>query len=187
MGDMTAHSASKDYVIRVVDDPGAVNAGAWNALLESQPSPTPFMRHEYLASLHLSASAVPDTGWAPHWLLLERGGDLHGACALYLKAHSYGEYVFDWAWADAYQRHGLAYYPKLLGAAPFTPVPGTRLLARDGGVRAVLAGSVQALARRLQLSSAHLLFLDEADEAAFGQAGWMIRCGSSRCRRRAAR
>ena len=89
------------------------------------------MRHEYLLALHTSGSAVAETGWVNQLLCLQRGGQLLGACALYLKSHSYGEYVFDWAWADAYQRHGLHYYPKLLCAAPFTPVPGSRLLARD--------------------------------------------------------
>ena len=73
MGDMTAHSKAKDYVIRVVGDPAQVDTATWNALLASQPSPTPFVRHEYLQALHVSASAVPDTGWAPQWLLVEKG------------------------------------------------------------------------------------------------------------------
>ena len=95
--------------------------------------------------------------------------------SLYLKDHSYGEYVFDWAWADAYQRHGLAYYPKLLGAVPFTPVPGPRLLARDDRLRAVLLRAMQSLVRSAGLSSAHLLFLDEADQRVAREAGWMMR------------
>jgi predicted N-acyltransferase len=164
-------------VIRVHADPAAVNAAAWNALLQAQAAPTPFMRHEYLVALHDSGSAVPETGWAPQFLTLHRGGELQAACALYLKSHSYGEYVFDWAWADAYRRHGLDYYPKLLGAVPFTPVPGTRLLARSEADRDALVAALHRLARDLRLSSAHVLFIDDADRAAFQRAGWLLRQG----------
>jgi uncharacterized protein len=135
------------------------------------------MRLEYLAAVHLSGSAVPETGWAPQYLTLEAGGRLHAATALYLKSHSYGEYVFDWAWADAYRRHGLRYYPKLLGAVPFTPVPGSRLLARDAAARQQLVQAIGRVSRDTKLSSAHVLFGDEADRAAFEAAGWMIRQG----------
>jgi predicted N-acyltransferase len=101
--------------------------------------------------------------------------DLIAACPLYLKDHSYGEYVFDWAWADAYRRHGLDYYPKLLDAVPFTPVPGPRLLARDTPARVALLLGMQQFAERAGLSSAHLLFADKADCAAAADAGWMLR------------
>jgi predicted N-acyltransferase len=167
----------EEYAIQVHDDPATVDAGAWNALLAAQPSPTPFLRHEYLAALHTSRSAVPDTGWAPQFVTVVCGSTLVGGCALYLKGHSYGEYVFDWAWADAYHRAGLEYYPKLLGAVPFTPVPGTRLLAVDDTVRDRLVQVIGALACRMKLSSAHVLFLDEADRAAFVRAGWLLREG----------
>jgi predicted N-acyltransferase len=165
------------YVIGVHDDPTRIDAGRWNTLLAAQAQPTPFMRHEYLAALHRSHSAVPRTGWAPAFVTVERAGELHAACALYLKGHSYGEYVFDWAWADAYQRHGLAYYPKLLGAVPFTPVPGGRLLARDDAARRVLVRAVEALMDSQQLSSAHLLFIDDTDANVLAAAGWMLRDG----------
>jgi predicted N-acyltransferase len=165
------------YVIGVHDNPARIDADAWNTLLAAQAQPTPFMRHEYLAALHTSGSASPRSGWAPAFLTVERAGQLHAACALYLKSHSYGEYVFDWAWADAYQRHGLAYYPKLLGAVPFTPVPGSRLLARDAATRALLVRAIDALMDQQQLSSAHLLFGDDADIDALAQAGWMLREG----------
>lgn len=166
---------SNDYVIRLHDDPLSLDPRAWNRLLEAQDAPTPFMRHEYLAALHASRSAVPATGWAPQWISVERAGELQAAAALYLKSHSYGEYVFDWAWADAYQRHGLAYYPKLLGAVPFTPVPGSRLLARDAAARDALLHGLLAFAQQAGLSSAHLLFLSDADRAACVRAGWMLR------------
>ena len=167
----------EDYVIRVRDDPLAVDGAAWNELVALQPQPTPFIRHEYLAALHASGSAVPSTGWAPHFLTLERGGTLHAACALYLKSHSYGEYVFDWAWADAYRRHGLRYYPKLLGAVPFTPVPGSRLLARDAASRSLLLEVLRAHAQDSGVSSAHVLFVTDDERSAFSEAGWMIREG----------
>jgi uncharacterized protein len=133
------------------------------------------MRHEYLVALHASGSATGETGWQPQFLTAWRGEELVGACPLYLKSHSYGEYVFDWAWADAYQRHGLRYYPKLLDAVPFTPVPGPRLLAHDIGTRIGLLQAMRQIARDAGLSSAHLLFLDEADQEAARASGWMMR------------
>ncbi len=123
---VTASGVETDYVIRVVQTPQEVDAAAWNQLLAQQAQATPFMRFEYLAALHTSGSAVPRTGWAPHFITLWRAEVLEAACVLYVKPHSYGEYVFDWAWADAYQRHGLDYYPKAVVAVPFTPVPGAR-------------------------------------------------------------
>lgn len=167
------------YRIRVHDDPGTVAAADWDALVEARPDATPFVRHAFLAALHDSGSATGETGWHPQFLTVEDAdGRLVAACPLYLKDHSYGEYVFDWAWADAYRRHGLRYYPKLLDAVPFTPVPGPRLLARDDDGRAVLLDAMRAIATDAKLSSAHLLFIDDADLAAVRTAatdGWMLR------------
>ncbi|WP_082549288.1 GNAT family N-acetyltransferase [Rhizobacter sp. Root404] len=173
--DSDGPEGSNDYVIRVFDDPAQIDAATWNELVAAQASATPFMRHEYLLALHRSESAVAQTGWLPQFLAVFDGTALIAACPLYLKEHSYGEYVFDWAWADAYQRHGLHYYPKLLDAVPFTPVPGPRLLARDETGRRVLLRAMQQLARDAKLSSAHLLFLDEADQQAARDEGWMMR------------
>ena len=170
-------STAGEYRIRVHEEPDSVNAQAWDALLQRQRSPTPFMRHAWLGAMHHSDSAVPATGWSPRFLTLERGSRLAGAAAVYLKTHSYGEYVFDWAWADAYRRHGLRYYPKLLGASPFTPVPGTRLLAEDEAARHAVARALRELAHGSGLSSAHVLFVDEADRQALAANGWMIREG----------
>jgi predicted N-acyltransferase len=164
-----------NYVIRVFDDPGEIDAADWNALLDAQPSATPFMRHEYLVALHRSKSAIGESGWMPQFLTATLDGELVAACPLYLKTHSYGEYVFDWAWADAYERHGLRYYPKLLNAVPFTPVPGPRLLARDQAARLALLEAMTQIATKGKLSSAHLLFLDEDDQQAARTAGWMMR------------
>jgi len=151
---------------QIVSDPGAIDTAAWNALLARQRVPTPFMRAEYLAALHASGSAVAKTGWTPQFVLLWDGAELAAACPLYLKAHSYGEYVFDWAWANAYAEHGLRYYPKALVAVPFTPVPGSRLLARDGTARAALVRALIAWCGERKLSSLHVLFGDDEDLAA---------------------
>ena len=175
MKSANADDASNDYVIRVFDDPAAIDAVAWDSLRASTPSSMPFMRHAYLCAMHESASAVAETGWTPQFLAVFRDQLLVAACPLYIKDHSYGEYVFDWAWADAYQRHGLHYYPKLLSAVPFTPVPGPRLMARDADARRVLLRAMQQLARDAKLSSAHVLFLDDADQQAARDEGWMMR------------
>jgi uncharacterized protein len=166
---------SDDYVTRVQASPLDVPAAAWDALLAAQGRPTPFMRHAYLAALHESGSATPATGWTPRFITLWRDGQLAAACALYLKSHSYGEYVFDWAWADAYTQHGLTYYPKAVVAVPFTPVPGARLLARDTASRDALIQTLLDGCRAENLSSLHLLFAAEDDVAACARAGLMLR------------
>lgn len=166
---------SIDYVTRILDDPSQVDATAWNALLDAQAQPTMFMRHEYLLALHRSGSAVPRTGWSPRFITLWQGDRLCAAAPAYLKAHSYGEYVFDWAWADAYARHGLPYYPKLLVAVPFTPVPGSRLLAVDAAARRALVQALQDAADDRRVSSIHVLFHDETEGPALAGGAWMPR------------
>jgi uncharacterized protein len=168
---------SNDYVIRVLSSLAELEPDAWNSLLATQASPTPFMRHEYLAAMEQSRSAIPKTGWTPRFVTLWRDDALHAACALYLKDHSYGEYVFDWAWANAYEQHGLAYYPKALIAPPFTPVPGSRLLATDAASREALIAQALEWCRAEKLSSLHLLFASNEDVAACEAAGMMMRNG----------
>jgi predicted N-acyltransferase len=163
--------------LRVDDSPAALPRDAWNRLLAASPQPTPFMRHEYLQALVDSGSAVADTGWQPMFLSVWEGDELRAACPAWLKTHSYGEYVFDWAWADAYRRHGLRYYPKLLVAVPFTPVPGSRLLAADDEARALLAQALRALTTQAEASSLHVLFGDDADQSALIAAGCITRAG----------
>ena len=153
----------------------AIDPAAWNALLAASDAPTPFMRHEMLLALEASGSATPATGWAPRVLTLGDGAHLRAACVAYIKAHSYGEYVFDWSWAEAWERAGGRYYPKLTVAVPFTPVPGSRLLARDAADRRALLRALRAWLRREGLSSAHVLFLSEADRAAAAAEGWLLR------------
>ena len=168
-----------DYVIRVLNSPLEVSAEQWNALLALQPDANPFMRHEYLAAMHESGSATPKTGWTPRFVTLWKKGpadlELVAACALYLKDHSYGEYVFDHAWANAYHQHGLAYYPKALIAPPFTPVPGARLLAIDAATRLALVKALVHWCAEEDLSSLHLLFASDVDVEACQSAGLMLR------------
>ena len=164
-----------NYVIRLLTSADEVNATEWNQLLASQDESTPFMRHEYLAALHASGSATPETGWTERYLLLERDGALMGACVLYIKDHSYGEYVFDHAWANAYHQHGLAYYPKGVVAIPFTPVPGPRLMARTSADRAVLAQALIQWCAQEKLSSLHLLFLSAHDIVACTEERMLLR------------
>lgn len=171
-------SKKTDYVIRVLDSPLEVSGEDWNALLAMQVldhNLNPFMRHEYLVAMHLSGSASPKTGWTPRFITLWQGGKLAAGCALYLKDHSYGEYVFDHAWANAYHQHGLPYYPKALVAPPFTPVPGPRLLARNATERLLLVQALIAWCEEEKLSSLHLLFTSDGDVTACEEAGLMLR------------
>jgi len=140
--------------IEVVESLDGVPAEQWNRLAGGQP----FLRHEFLSALHETGCASSSTGWIPRYLLLKAAGMLTGAMPLYLKDHSYGEYVFDWAWADAYHRNGIAYYPKLLSAVPFTPVTGARLLAENDQDRDKLIAAALGLARESRVSSLHCLF-----------------------------
>ena len=171
--------AEAAIIARVVASPLEVDAKAWNALLARQGHPTPFMRHEYLAALHESGSATPRTGWAPRFMTLWEGQGqdavLVAACPLYLKSHSYGEYVFDWAWASAYEQHGVPYYPKAVIAVPFTPVPGSRLLARDEAARALLVQAVVQWCEQENVSSVHVLFASDDDVRTSGQQDLMLR------------
>ena len=120
---------SAGFEIKIVDSLAGISVPAWNALTGDDP----FLRHEFLSAMHETGCASKKTGWLPQFVTLWEGNILRGALPLYLKSHSYGEYVFDWAWANAYQRYGYPYYPKLLSAVPFSPVTGRRLLAETAG------------------------------------------------------
>ena len=162
--------------LRILDSLSEVPAREWNALLAAsggESHPSPFMRHEYLAALLETGCAAARTGWQPQFITLWRDGALAAAMPLFVKSHSYGEYVFDWAWAEAYERHGLEYYPKLLCAVPFTPVAGARLLAADPADRAALIQTALELGR--QASSLHVLFPAPAEAEAMREAGMLMR------------
>ncbi len=164
-----------DYVIRVVESPAEIDAAAWDRLVDLDPDPSPFVRHAYLLALHEGGAATAETGWMPRFVTVWQQTRLVAACPLYLKNHSYGEYVFDWAWAQAHEQHGLPYYPKGLVAIPFTPVPGTRLLAETRPARQALVEALEQLARAWQLSSLHLLFAREDDLTVTSEHGWLTR------------
>lgn len=138
----------------------------------------PFVSHAFLAALEQSGSVGPGTGWQPVPVLIDAAdGSLAGALPAYLKSHSQGEYVFDHGWAEAWHRAGGQYYPKLLIAAPFTPVPGPRLLAQEEGTARHLIAAAESLTEQNGLSSAHATFVEEAQLGAFRDAGWLIREG----------
>ncbi len=157
--------------IEVADSLAGVAAGDWNRLAGSDP----FLSHEFLSALHETGCASTAAGWTPQFLLMKSGSALTGAMPLYLKTHSFGEYVFDWAWADAYHRHGIAYYPKLVSAIPFTPVTGTRLLAETDADRDHLIAAALQLARELRVSSLHCLFSTREEAQRMVAHGMMAR------------
>lgn len=164
--------------MRVVDDLDTLDGARWNRLARDGDVLQPFLRHEFLVALERTGCVGRGTGWLPRHLVAEAAdGTLLGAVPLYEKHHSYGEYVFDWAWADAYERHGLAYYPKLLSAIPFTPVTGHRLIACDEAVRAALARALLRLAAAGRHSSLHVLFPRDDERMLLESAGMMIRHG----------
>jgi len=159
--------------VQVASSLSGVVPAEWNRLTGGNP----FLRHEFLSALHDTGCAAPESGWTPTYLLLQEDNRLQGALPLYLKSHSYGEYVFDWAWADAYERHGLAYYPKLLSAVPFTPVTGPRLLAASHAIRHELMNTAITLATELGVSSLHCLFPTQEQAHEFAAQGLMLRHG----------
>ncbi|PAL21640.1 GNAT family N-acetyltransferase [Sphingopyxis sp. GW247-27LB] len=151
----------------------AVEAAAWDALAGGF---NPFVGHDFLSLLEESGSVGPGTGWQAAPLLIEdAAGTLVAAAPAYLKSHSQGEYVFDHAWADAWERAGGAYYPKLQIAAPFTPVPGPRLLAQNEDDARLLIRAAEAVVRQNELSSAHATFVAPEQMPLFEAAGWLVR------------
>ena len=159
--------------IAILESLNDVEPQQWNRLAGNQP----FLRHEFLQALQDSGCVGPRSGWLPQFVTLWQDDQLLGAMPLYLKHHSNGEYVFDWAWADAYQRHGLRYYPKLVCAVPFTPVTGLRLLADSAEARALLLSAALDLAAKLGVSSLHCLFPTEAQAWEMQEQGMQLRSG----------
>ena len=162
--------------VRVLDSIEALPATAWNAL---ELRGRPFLRHEFLAAAERSRSAAPESGWIPAHVAVYRDDRLAGAAPVYAKSHSWGEFVFDFAWARAYEQHGLAYYPKLVAAAPFTPATGPRLLVHpdeDGdAIRGALLAALQSLRRDSGASSLHALFVDDTDRTWLERQGFLAR------------
>ena len=170
-----------NYRTQIVSSLSEIGQSAWDALDSAQQRPNPFLSFAFLHALHESGSASAASGWQPQFLALYKddsdGGQLAAAMPLYVKSHSYGEYVFDWAWAEAYERHGVPYYPKLLSAIPFTPVTGPRLMARDEHARAALLAQLCQVQRASEVSSTHILYPPEEQVQQLAQAGFMLRSG----------
>lgn len=170
------------HVIKVIGALSNISADDWNACAGSD---NPFVSHEFLSALEDSGSATADTGWTPqHIALYGPDEKIQGCAPVYVKTHSYGEYVFDWGWADAYERAGGQYYPKLQCAVPFTPAPGPRLLVdgvlseeRQTQNRALLASGIAQLANQLELSSAHITFCEKKTWTELGEGTYLQRVG----------
>ena len=157
-----------EVLARIAPGVGAIDASAWDRVA----GPHPFVGHAFLSALEYSGSVGPGSGWSPAPILVEEEGRLVAAAPAYLKTRSQGEYVFDHGWADAWERAGGAYYPKLQVAVPFTPVPGPRLL---GSRPQQLLAAMEALTVQNQLSSAHITFVEEAGTAEAERRGWLTR------------
>ena len=174
-------SARHAISVDLADGIQAVPREQWGALLTDEDSP--FIAWDWLDALESSASAAPKSGWTPCHLLVRRrpGDELLAACPLYLKSHSFGEFVFDHAWAEAAQRAGIRYFPKLLAAVPFTPHTGRRFLTRPGELRPALleslAGALASLCTDNRLSSVHVNFCMEDEARALERAGFLVRTG----------
>jgi predicted N-acyltransferase len=178
MNDGAMNDGGETITLRVHNAIGEIAPEAWDACAGDV---NPTVSHVFLNALEESGSATARAGWAPqHLTFTDRAGRIVGAVPMYLKSHSYGEYVFDWGWADAYERSGGRYYPKLLCAVPFTPVPGPRLLVRpDAAAQTkshLIAGMIE-LARQRKLSSLHVNFPQADEFEAFAEAGFLQRIG----------
>ncbi|HEU4602037.1 MAG TPA: GNAT family N-acetyltransferase [Steroidobacteraceae bacterium] len=157
------------FIRSIADVPRAT----WNALV---PDGWPFVRHEFLNALETHGCVGGDTGWEPAHLVIEDGGELVGALPLYLKVHSWGEFVFDWSWARAYAQAGIEYYPKLVSMVPFTPATGPHLLVgKSNERRAQVIAELIQFAKQSHVSSAHLLFLNESDRDALNERDFLWR------------
>lgn len=170
---MSDGAADAPLVAKLGGSVGAFAAADWDAL---DPSGNPFVSHAFLTALEDSGSVGRGSGWQPAPIVIEDGeGTLRAALPAYLKGHSQGEYVFDHAWADAFERAGGRYYPKLQIAAPFTPATGPRLLLADEALARPLLEAAQQLCSQNGFSSAHASFIEDAQQELFEQAGWMLR------------
>ncbi|MES2049210.1 MAG: GNAT family N-acetyltransferase [Pseudomonadota bacterium] len=174
---MNVTSEVSHYRTRILHSLADVGQKLWDQLILSQPDANPFLSYAFLHALHESGSASKQTGWSPCYISVWDGESLAAVMPLYEKSHSYGEYVFDWAWAEAYHQHGLQYYPKLLSAIPFTPITGTRLIARDTQAQQALLNELIRLQTAMQVSSTHILFPTKDEAILLNNAGFLLRQG----------
>ena len=169
---MSIHNLAQQISVELITSINAISAADWDLLVDG----TPLLSHAFLSALENTRCVGNGTGWNPHPLVVKQGKQLIGAMPLYLKSHSYGEYVFDWAWADAYQRSGLDYYPKLLSAIPFSPITSARLLGSNDA-QLLMIEALENTMYQNKLSSAHILFPDEVCAKQLEVAGWLKRKG----------
>lgn len=165
-------SNSQHFTVEIITSINEIAATDWDALADG----TPLLSHAFLSALENSGSVGAGTGWNPHPLVIKQADKLVGVMPLYLKSNSYGEYVFDWAWAEAYQRSGLDYYPKLLSAIPFSPITSARLLGSNDA-QLLMIEALENTMLQNKLSSAHVLFPDVACAQQLESAGWLKRTG----------
>jgi uncharacterized protein len=165
----------REYELKVIDSLDTIPAESWDALTGDNPT----LKHAWLQSMIDAGCTTAKSGWLPQFVALTREVNGHstlvGGVPMYMKGHSYGEYVFDWAWAEAYQRAGLDYYPKLLVAIPFTPCGGARILAETDADRGVLIDALMQIAKQSDVSSLHVLFPNDSEFAALTRKGLMPR------------
>lgn len=167
--------SSPPLAARIADGVSSIPAIDWDGCAGSA---NPFLSHAFLSMLERSGSATVETGWQPLPIVIDGADGAPAAIApAYAKTHSQGEYVFDHGWADAWERAGGRYYPKIQVAVPFTPVPGPRLLLRDPALAPALIAGIEAVTDQNQLSSAHVTFVAEDQLPWFEQAGWLVRAG----------
>ncbi len=164
---------SQNFSVEFINSIQEISAAHWDALTDG----TPLLSYAFLSALENSGSVGQGTGWNPQPLIVRQAEKLVGAMPLYLKSHSYGEYVFDWAWADAYQRSGLDYYPKLLSAIPFSPITSARLLSKSADTQFLMIEALEKVMQNNLLSSAHVLFPDDVSAKQFEAVGWLKRTG----------
>lgn len=170
-------TGSEQLHLEILDHLSDVPADDWNALLS--PDSGPFLKYEFLSALEKTGCVGGNTGWQAAHLVLKKANQLVGAMPLYLKQHSYGEFVFDWSWAQAYEQQGLNYYPKILGAIPFTPVQGSRILYLAGlnktEIQNALIKGLKSLLIENDLSSAHVLFPTTGEVEQLKGHGFLLR------------
>ena len=150
-----------------------INQKEWNDLTKSNP----FLKLEFFQSLEASNSIGESTGWYPFPAIVSHEGRIIGASPIFLKQHSYGEYVFDWSWAEAYQKYGKNYYPKIASCIPFTPATGPRIFGLDLSIKKNIVVQIEELAYENKMSSSHILFCNESEKDIFGDPKWMLREG----------
>lgn len=155
-----------------------IDQNVWNALaIPSEENYNPFISHEFLLLLEESGSIQPETGWMPYHLILKTDDTIVGVAPSYLKGHSQGEYIFDHHWADAFHRAGGQYFPKLLIASPFTPVPGPRLLCKSEDYQKTFATAIKQLTHEMKLSSAHINFITKGEYKTLKDMSFLMRLG----------